>query len=200
MKHNLQFGETSLPCREVVVDDQTYLVPRGIARNHRNKSWQTKIKRNGELVLSGNYADSLYAGPEGALKAAIDQVVASGDVQPSRTLKVSNRVTLLWAFSGVNVLSMNALVYSPVRKRATTIYLVSHNKLLADKAPDLKKKLIRALQREWLEENGLVTVPAAILIKLDRDVTRIMTSKSWEDFVKMGADIAGTQSDSKIVQ
>lgn len=193
MKHNLQFGEVTLPCREVVVEGQTYLVPRGIARNHRNKSWQTKIKRGGELILSGNHADSLFEGTEGALKAAIDQVLTAGGVQPSRTLKISGRVTLVWAYSGASVLSMNALVYSPERKRSTTIYLISYTKLAAEKTGDLKKKLIKALVREWQEENSLNAAPVPVLVRMDREATKMMASKSWEDFVKLGADIAGTQ-------
>ena len=193
MKHNLQFGEVTLPCREVVVEEQTFLVPRGIARNHRNKSWQIKIKRNGVLVLSGNHADSLFGGTEGALNAAIEQVVSAGDVQPSRTLKISNRVTLVWAYSGRNVLSMNALVYSPVRKRSTTIYLISYTKLMAEKVGDLKKKLIKAMLREWQEDNLDQVAPVMVLVRMDREATKMMVSKSWEDFVKLGADIAGTQ-------
>lgn len=193
MKHNLQFGEVTLPCREVVVEEQTFLVPRGIARNHRNKSWQIKIKRNGVLVLSGNHADSLFGGTEGALNAAIEQVVSAGDVQPSRTLKISNRVTLVWAYSGRNVLSMNALVYSPVRKRSTTIYLISYTKLMAEKVGDLKKKLVKAMLREWQEDNLDQVAPVMVLVRMDREATKMMVSKSWEDFVKLGADIAGTQ-------
>ncbi|QOC58016.1 hypothetical protein phiK7B1_161 [Pseudomonas phage phiK7B1] len=193
MKHNLQFGEVTLPCREVVVEEQTYLVPRGIARNHRNKSWQTKIKRGGQLILSANHADSLFNGTEGALNAAIEQVIEAGGVQPTRTLKISGRVTLVWAYSGTNVLSVNALVYSPLRKRSTTIYLISYTKLAAEKTGDLKKKLVKALLREWQEENSLSVAPVPVLVRMDREAAKIMASKSWDDFVKLGADIAGTQ-------
>lgn len=199
MKHNLQFGEVILPCREVIVEEQTYLVPRGIARNHRNKSWQVKIARAGVLVLSGNHADSLYGGTEGALKTAIDQVVAATEVKPSRTLKISNRVSLVWAYSGRNVLSMNALVYNPHRKRSATIYLISFTKLTAEKVGDLKKKLVKALLREWQEENLDQAVPVSVMIRMDREAAKIMAGKSWEDFVKMGAGIADTQEvDSEV--
>lgn len=199
MKHNLQFGEVTLPCREVVVEEQTYLVPRGVARNHRNKSWQIKIKRAGQLVLSGNYADSLYGGTEGALKAAIEHVVGSSESQPVRTLKISGRVTLVWAYSGRQVLSMNSLVYNPAMKRSATIYLISYAKLAAGKVSDLKKKLMKALLREWQEENLNQTAPVPVMIRMDREAAKIMASKAWEDFVKMGADIAGTQeSESEV--
>lgn len=193
MKHNLQFGEVTLPCREVVVEEQTHLVPRGIARNHRNKSWQIKIKRAGQLILSGNYADSLYGGTEGALKTAIEQVVTTTGVQPSRTLKITSRVTLTWAYSGRNVLSMNALVYSPILKRSMTIYLISHSKLVAEKAGDLKKKLVKALMREWREENLDQVAPVAALVRMDREAARLMASKAWEDFLKLGTDMASTR-------
>lgn len=190
MKHNLQFGEVTLPCREVVVEEQTYLVPRGIARNHRNKSWQTKIKRHREVVLAGNHADSLYGGTEGALKAAIEQVVAATDIQPARTLKISSRVTLIWAFNGRNVLSMNAMVYNPERQRSGTVYLISYTKLVAEKTPDLKKKLVKALLREWQEENLSASAPVPVMVRMDREAAKIIASKPWKDFVEVGADIA----------
>lgn len=190
MNHTLRFGDVNLPCREVVVDDQTYLVPRGIARNHRNKSWQTKIKRAGKLVVSGNHSDSLCGGTEEALKAAVKLVIDSSDVQPSRTLKISNRVTLVWAFSGVNVLSMNALVYCAARKRATTIYLISHSKLIAHKTKDLQSKLVRAFVREYEEENDPATVTVGLLMKMEKDAANIMVSSDWKDFVEVGTEIA----------
>lgn len=190
MKHNLQFGEVTLPCREVVVEEQTFLVPRGIARNHRNKSWQVKINRDGQLFLSGNHADSLHGGTEGALKTAIDQVVAAGDVKTTRTLKISSRVTLAWAYSGRNVLGMNAMVYSPARKRSATIYLISHTKLVSDKVSELKKKLVRALLREWQEENVIEKPPVPVMVRMDREASKIMASKAWADFVMLGTDIA----------
>lgn len=189
MKHNLQFGEVTLPCREVVVEEQTYLVPRGIARNQRNKSWQVKINRAGQLVLSGNHADSLHGGTEGALKTAIEQVVEAGGVKPNKTLKISSRVTLTWAYSGHNVLSMNAMVYSPARQRSAMVYLISFTKLKAEKMTGLRKKLVKALLREWEEENG-TEAPVPVMVRMDREAGKIMASKAWEDFVKLGADIA----------
>jgi|UniRef100_A0AAU6W1U2 hypothetical protein len=199
MKHNLQFGEVTLPCREVVVEEQTFLVPRGVARNHRNKSWQVKVNRGGQLVLSGNHADSLHGGTEGALKAAIDQVVTDGEAKTTRTMKVSSRVTLTWAYSGRNVLSMNAMVYSPARKRSATIYLISHTKLLADKSGELKKKLVKALLREWQEENVMEKPPVPVMVRMDREASKIMASKAWGDFVKLGTDIAGAhESESEV--
>lgn len=191
MTHNLQVGDLNLPCREVVVDAQTYLVPRGIARNYRNRSWQIKIKREGKLVLSGNHSDSLYEGTEGALKSAIDQIVSSTEIRPSRTLKIGAWVTLIWSFSGVNVLGMNALVYDPAVKRSKTIYLISQTKMAANNAGQLKEKLVKALCQGYQSETGNPVDEDLILVK-EFEAEKIMASKLWEDFLKVGADVANT--------
>lgn len=65
MSHILHIGQHALPCREVDVAGQIFQVPRGIARNKRNRSWQLKVKRSGEVKASGNYGDDSYEGPQG---------------------------------------------------------------------------------------------------------------------------------------
>lgn len=194
MNHTLQIGDFNLPCREVIVSGQTFIAPRGVARNNRNKSWQIKINRNGRLVLSANFTDAQHGGIAGSLEAAIQCIADSGQVGAPRTLKLSDRVSLVWAYSGQNVLGMNAMVYNPDRKRQATIYLISQMKLQAGKTADLKSKLLKTFILEWKEVNNAENVPLTVTVKMAQNVHRLLEEKSWEDFVKVGAEIAGTNS------
>lgn len=193
MNHTLRIGDFNLPCREVVVDEQTFIAPRGVARNNRNKSWQIKINRHGELVLSANFTDAQYGGIQGALDHAIDYIAKSGQVEAPRTIKLSARVSLVWAYSGPGVLGMTAMIYNPDIKRQTAIYLISHSKLAAGKTDALKKKLMRVFAQEWREVNMTRDIPVPALIRMDRDIDRLLADKSWEDFMKVGAEVASTE-------
>lgn len=190
MNHTLRIGDFNLPCREVVVDEQTFLAPRGVARNNRNKSWQIKINRDGKLALSGNFTDAQYGGTAGALEHAIQCIADSGQVEAPRTIKLSNRVSLVWAYSGPGVLGMTAMIYNPDIKRQTAIYLISHSKLAAGKTDGLKKKLMRVFAQEWREVNNATDVPVPALIKMDRNIDKLLTDKSWEDFMRVGAEVS----------
>lgn len=193
MKRNLQFGDVNLPCREVVVDAQTYLVPKGVARNNRNKSWQVKVIRNGCVSLSGNFADSVHKGTAGALDHAISQIVESGLVESSpRVLKISDHVTLLWAYSGSNVLAIHASVYSPNDKRSSTSYMVSQSKVDRTSEESLSPKIVQALVREWKEQNGEI-VPNAVLDRMTGVVKKVLSSTEWKSFLKVGAEMASAR-------
>lgn len=192
MNHTLRIGDFNLPCREVTVEAQTFLVPRGVARNNRNKSWQIKINRNGELVLSANFTDAQYSGAQGALEMAIEYIARSGMVEAPRTIKLSSRVSLVWAYSGPGVLGMIAMIYNPDAKRQTAIYLISYSKLAAGKLDDLKKKLMRVFAQEWREVNGIQSIPVPALVAMDRNIAKLLADKSWEDFMKVGAEVFST--------
>jgi hypothetical protein len=199
MNHKIQIGDVVLPCREVVVDDETYLVPKGIGRNNRNGSWQIKIIRHGEIIGSGNYTDANHEGTQGALDAAIQYVVSMGSLEVPKTLKVSNRVSLVWSVTGVNVLGMHAKIYNPYLKRSGTIYMISQSKLANDDHyVEVGAKILKALCREWSEENDSTQVPVTTKIRLTREVGKLIDSKAFNDFVNLGADLASAR-DSEVI-
>lgn len=195
MSHTLQIGDVTLPCREVVVEDQHYQVPKGVARNNRNKSWQVKVKRNGELKASGNFADITYGGTQAALDAAIQKIVESRDSEYLRTLKISDRTTLIWVISGKNILGMSALIYNPETQHASTVYLMSHRKVVEEKNQiDLAGKITGALVKEWDQENE-GRIPAAKQIKLVEKVAGLIESAEWKKFLEAGAAIAAAREE-----
>lgn len=186
MNHILHIGGQALNCRDVVIAGQTFQVPRGIARNNRNRSWQLKVQRNGEVIASGNYGDDSYEGPQGALSAAIAELIKSS-VDVGRTLKISARTTLIWAAQGKGTFAVSAVVYNTQLKRGSSVYIISQRKLAAEHTDELKTKLVKALTREWQEENGREAVPLSDLMAMNKRVQDLLESEAWIDFVEMGA-------------
>lgn len=192
MNHTLKVGDFNLPCREVVVDASTYIAPRGVARNNRNKSWQIKISRGGKLVLSANFTDANYGGTSGSLEHAIQCIADSGQVEAPRTIKLSSRVSLVWAYSGPGVLGMTAMVYNHETKRQKPIYLISYSKLAAGKGEDIRKKLLRVFSQEWRDVNGIQSVPVPELVRMDQEIAKILADESWQKFMSVGAEAFGS--------
>lgn len=171
-----------IPTRQVVLDDQKFAVPRGIGRNNRNRSWQVKIVRNGETVLSGNFADDLYEGPQGSLDAAIAHVAASDVAQETRhSLQLNDRVTLSWAEVGLGVIGLIATVYNPAARKGTTVYLISQGKLASGKVEGLSEKITRALERAWKQENDRQSVPMVELLRMRNEVDVLLASDRFAE-------------------
>ena len=189
MNHILHIGEHALPCREVDIAGQTFQVPRGIARNYRNRSWQLKVKRAGEVKASGNYGDDSYEGPQGSLSAAIAELIKSS-VDVGRTLKISSKTTLIWATQGKGTIAVSAIVYNTTLKRGSSVYIISQRKLAAGNADELKTKLVKALTREWQEESGREAVPLNELMLMNQKVANLLAGEEWKRFVEVGADEA----------
>lgn len=192
--------QDKISTRKVDVDGFTYLVPRGIARNKRNKSWQLKIKRQGELLLSGNFADISHGSTPDALRAACDALMQSGLAQRvnPNNIKLTERVTGNWAQLGEKGLSAVASVYNPITQRGQTVYLVSQRKLAAGQVDDLPNKLMKALEREWRNANERNDTPMSALISLKQDALRILASEEWKQFVEVGAKFAADAEQDQV--
>lgn len=191
MNLKLQVGEQSLPCREVTVGEQTFTVPRGIARNARNRAWQLKIKRGGVLKASGNFTDDNYRGTAEALDAAIKQMAdeLKEDGQPfTQSLKISQRMSLTWTTVGVNVLGASAAVYDPVAKKGSVIYLISQRKAVSGHTAGLKSKLVKAFLKEFSQDNEEVSL--ADMIRLNKQADQFLASPEWAEFMELGVKIA----------
>ncbi|UKL15067.1 hypothetical protein hairong_163 [Pseudomonas phage hairong] len=178
--------------RQVDVEGFLHLVPRGIARNKRNRSWQVKIKRNGELLLSGNFTDDTYGSTSNALKAAVETVIESGLAQRvnPNNIKLTARVTINWAQLGHSGLNAVASVYNPDTHKGTTVYLGSQRKLAAGLTEDLPNKMVKALEREWQDEHGGFDTPMTTLIQLKKKALKILASEEWQNFMGVGAELA----------
>lgn len=131
----------SIRMRTVEVEGNEYSVPKGIARNNRNLSWQVKVERNGTRLASGNFADNTYGGTEQALEAAKQSmveeleadevaVIAPRKVRGGRAegMRIAEHVTVNWRIVNATP-SLYATIYSPLLKKAHSIHLGSDRKL-----------------------------------------------------------------------
>ncbi|MEG0063105.1 MAG: hypothetical protein RR740_00730 [Pseudomonas sp.] len=193
MTLKLQVGEQTLPCREVVVAEQTFNVPRGIARNARNRAWQVKVKRAGALKASGNFTDDTYNGTEEALTAAISymaEALAGEAIPVTQNLKISQRVSLIWTTVGPGVLGISATVYDPNVKKGTVIYLISQKKVAAGRTDDLKGKLVKALSKELMQESGQESMTLGDMVAVTKKANELLASPEWTEFLELGVKMA----------
>jgi len=192
MPKTIEVGGVVMPCRQINVGTSILDVPKGIGRNNRNKCWQIKIIRKGEVLLSGQFTDAQYGGAQKSLDAALKLLADSKLVEAPKTLKLSARLSLFWAFSSANVLSLSASLYNQNTGRSHTTYLISHHKLKSGKIDGLHEKLLGVYVRMWAEVNNLKTsdVPVLRRIELVKTVGDVMKSKEWEDFMSLGAELA----------
>ena len=123
--------EANLPARIIELEGEHYIVPRGIARNNRNQSWQLRVTRYDEVVADGNFADGVCGGTQEALEEAVEALIKSG-----AHLKVSKKVrgTTPSAFFGdlrlrwyvVNATpALRAVVYDPLGRKQKQIHIGS---------------------------------------------------------------------------
>lgn len=180
----------NFPHRTVTVDGLDYLVPRGVGRNNRNRSWQVKSSRKGELVLAANYADDSYGSVSLSLEAASKLVISSKSAGVQKSIKLVKNVTLTWTTVGKNILGISARVYNPVTKKGVNIYLISQPRFQAGLTDDLKGKMIRALRTGWDFESGGLPLSLNEMIKMDLKVDKFLESEDWLNFSEVGAELA----------
>jgi hypothetical protein len=192
MPKTIEVGDVVMPCRQINVERNIHDVPKGIARNNRNKCWQIKVIRDGEVALSGQFTDAQYGGAVGSLAAAVKKLAESKLVEAPKTLKLTTRLSLFWGYSGAKVLGLSASLYDSNRGRSTTIYLISQHKLNSGKIDGLFDKLVKVYIRQWAEVNnaGLGDIPAWKVPKLEDTVRDVMASDKWKEFMKVGAELA----------
>ncbi len=184
--------KNNLSYRRVVIDGVEYQVPRGIARNSRNRSWQLKVSRAGKVIKTGNFTDDTYNSTQEALSAAIEtleEIPEDPNAEVKRSLKVSDRVTVAWASVGKNVLGLNANIYNPETKKKKTVYLTSFGKL-AESTDSIREKLVRAFQQEIRQRVGRETLTMSEVLDATWSTEALMTSERWEEFLKVGAQLA----------
>lgn len=178
---------SNIPTRQVTIEGQEFTVPRGIGRNTRNRSWQVKVVRNGEVTLSGNFADDQYENASGSLAAAVSLLLSSEVANETRSsLRLTERVNLTWSSSGPGVIGMAAVVYNPDLKCATSVYLISRTKMAAGNTEGLKEKIVKALERSWKQEKNRQSVPMKELLRIRNDVDELMGSERFHAFCESG--------------
>lgn len=184
--------KTSLSYRRVEIDGVEYQVPRGIARNSRNRSWQLKVSRAGKVIKTGNFTDDTYNSTKEALEAAIEtleEIPEDPNAEVKRSIKVSDRVTVAWASVGKNILGLNANVYNPATKKKKTVYLTSYGKL-AESSAEIRAKLIRAFQQEIRQNSGRETLTMSDIIDSTRSADAVLASDKWQEFLNVGTLLA----------
>lgn len=181
--------------RPVVIDGITYMVPKGIGRNRRNKSWQLKVMRQGEQVMSGNFADDTYSGTNEALEAAVNAMKEqAGSISGAASFQLHEHVSLIWASSNRNgrtQITASAYVYDPILKKARTVYLVSARKLVHGEMAGVEDKLCRALAAGIAFKEGIeLPLSNGALRGIREQIRHFMTSTDWSDFIKLGKEMA----------
>lgn len=137
-------NDVRLPLRKITLEHEGEIlklnVPRGIARNNRNKSWQIKVARGGEVVIKGNISDG-ESSPQESLNQAITMIRGAIEANEGlSTLKSKGRgdriepyrvndcVTLHWKVVNTTP-NMYALIYSPLLKKPKTVNIGSEKKV-----------------------------------------------------------------------
>lgn len=184
--------QLNVPCRKVDVGGFLYMVPRGVARNNRNRAWQVKVARDGKVVLNGNYADDTYGSTAEALEYACRAIAEAQTGTESNTLRVNDRVTLGWAQLGAGTLGCRATVYNPKAKKGDTVYLIAHRKLMAGKSDLLLEKLVKAMEKDFKQETGKQSIPMVELLRIRRELLELLESDRFQVFCEKAVE--GTEA------
>jgi hypothetical protein len=192
MPRTIEVGDIKMPSRQINVGLNILDVPKGIGRNNRNKCWQVKIVRKGEVVLSGQFTDAQYGNAQKSLQKAIEFLADSKLVEAPKTLKLTTRLSLFWGCSGANVLGLSANLYNEHIGRTHTTYLISQHKIGSGKIDGLQEKLVGVFIRQWAQVNNasMSDLPSWKHIKIVAQVGDIMDSQEWKDFMNLGAELA----------
>lgn len=153
----------NLRYREVTVEGVIVMVPSGVARNNRNKSWQVKVEKNGVVVLKGNYTDvtygdfhhSLFAAKK-ALAASLERVEKAAEQQDkscrTESVQLTVRSSLLWRVTP-NKTTLQINVYDKEIKKNRTVYVGTSNTLVS-KREQVIEKIGVAMQMDMLLDLG----------------------------------------------
>lgn len=191
-------GGLRLPFRKVEVEhdghSMTLLVPRGIARNNRNKSWQIKIQREGVKEITGNVSDGAYS-PLESLNKAIDHIAQALEASnsPIRTLRskgrgdrvkpyrVSDQVTLHWKLVNTTP-SLYAQVYSPLLKKAKAVNIGSEKRIedFAFVCERMKQAFVYGARVKSEEKDPFRPVPDGLMLAV-HDMTASYVKDCFAD-------------------
>lgn len=145
---HLVIGDTKFPARQIEVNDRLMLVPRGVARNYKSNSWQIKIARKGQVLISGSVSDA-GVDPAESLAAVIRRIeselgqlkkvgkavklVNRNDAQckHAQPIMLSDRVKLHWKVVDATPF-MYCSVYSPLVGKTKSVTIGSDRKVAAD--------------------------------------------------------------------
>lgn len=178
-----------LKTRPVVIEETVYQVPKGIARNNRNRAWQLKLQRNGEIVATGNFSDDSWGGPDKSLEAAVEEILGTGQARKvnKRDLVIDN-VTVSWREMGKpSLIAAVADYYMPHKKRARSLYICTQRRLANGTCTEaFREKLVEALRDAWLIENQANSVPLHDLLAIRRAVDEVMVSEQYKMFCENG--------------
>lgn len=77
-KQTLSVAGIDLPMRPIEIGSRTYMVPRYISRNKRDRSWRVSPKIDGVVLPAESFNDGTYLGlPGKALSQAIEFLMES---------------------------------------------------------------------------------------------------------------------------
>jgi len=187
--------------RTLELDGVEFDVPRGIARNVSRNSWQLRFKRDGEQHGPFNFTDGNHGGTHAALEAAIDRLIEEKPVKKGGSstgvsakvppVRLSQRLTLNWRISR-NTRAVVAQLYSPILKKANTIYLGVANTIISPTDLEIRR-LAQALimnERVKQEDDAPFRPVSAQEMLAYRDMAQeILASRVVIDFVAQGNNL-----------
>lgn len=153
----------NLRYRPVTVESTTVMVPSGIARNNRNKSWQVKVEKNGVVMLKGNYTDATYGdyheslfAAKKALTAKLESVEIAAEQQEkscrTESVQLTVRSSLLWRVTPKKT-TLQINVYDKAIKKNRIVYVGTSNTLVS-KRDLVIGKIALAMTMDALLEDG----------------------------------------------
>lgn len=198
----------SIRMRTIVIDDLEFEVPKGVARNKRNKSWQIKVERNGVRLAEGNFADETYGGITESLGAAkqslVDQLesdcvaqLGQRKVRGSRAegMRIADHVTVNWRIVNATP-SLYASVYSPRLQQVKSLHLGSDRRLASSESAvkRLVAQLLKALvmNERILEESAkpfIDVLESDISMKVGMEAQTIFHSQEFKKLLEAGSGL-----------
>lgn len=188
--------------RSIELDGVELDVPRGIARNVSRNSWQLRFKRDGEQHGPFNFTDGNHGGTHEALEAAIDKLIEEKPVKKGGSstgvsakvppLRLSQRLTLNWRISR-NTRSVVAQLYSPILKKANTIYLGVANTIANPTDLEIHRLAQALIMNERIkreDEAPFRTVATHEALACREVAQKILASQVVIDFVARGEELA----------
>lgn len=143
----IKIGSLRLPLRQTVIEGELFLVPRGVCRNERKNSWQIKISRNRQVIISGSISD-MGEKPVTSLAKSIvfiDEELARIESLGSEVklvhrpklgrhaepISLTDRIKLCWKINDATPF-MYCSLYSPMLKKARSIMVGSDRKIASN--------------------------------------------------------------------
>jgi hypothetical protein len=179
---------SALRCYDKAVDDVTYKVPRGIARDSRSRAWISRVIKDKRLVVYARFTDNRFEGTQRALDAAIIHLIHSGYAQLSdEVLTLSSRAAIHWRKrSGIGLCAV-AYVTSAGSGRGETFFLSTYRRVSSGQGMDkLHEKMLTVMYHAYQIEHDCTDIPRLALNEMQLKLYQLWRSPEFYSFLEAG--------------